>query len=90
MIAIRGRWTPAAAGLIVAAAMWIARKDYRWSWIIPLGFPVVGGCISWFNASPLKAPAYFCAGWGALFFVDGATTLIRYLLQHPAPKEPAA
>lgn len=90
MIAIQSRWTPSAAGVIVGVGMCISRKDYRWSWMVPLGFPIVGVCITLFSASLQKAPVYFCAGWGVLFFVDGATTLIRYLLQNPAPKVPAA
>lgn len=90
MIIFHTRWVFTAAGVIVAAAMWIARKDYRLSWIVPAGFPLVGLYVTFFVASRHQAPAHFLAGWGLLFLLDGAVTLIRYLLENPAPKTPQA
>jgi hypothetical protein len=90
MITIHQRWVWAAEGVIVGAAMWIARKDYRLSWIVPVGFPFIGSYITIFVASRVTTPAYFLAGWGLLFLLDGGMKLIRFLLQNPAPKAPAA
>jgi hypothetical protein len=90
MIVFHSRWVFTAAGIIVAVAMWIARRDYRLSWIVPAGFPLVGLCVSLFVVSRHQAPAYFLAGWGLLFLLDGGVTLIRYTLQNPAPETPQA
>jgi energy-coupling factor transporter transmembrane protein EcfT len=90
MIVFHSRWVFTAAGVIVAVAMWVARRDYRLSWIVPAGFPLVGLYVSLFVASRHQAPAYFLAGWGLLFLLDGAFTLIRYTLQNPAPGTPQA
>jgi hypothetical protein len=86
MITIHERWVWAAAGIIMGAAMWIARDNYRLSWIVPMGFPFVGLYITIFVASPAAQPAYFLAGWGVLFLLDGGMKLVRFLLQNPAPK----
>jgi hypothetical protein len=70
--------------------MAVARTQYRVSWIVPIGFPLIGLYMTLYVTSWLKAPAYFIAGWGVIFVLDGVTALIRYLLQNPAPKVPAA
>jgi len=90
MITIHERWVSAAAGIIIGAAMWIARNNYRLSWIVPMGFPFVGLYITIFVASPGAPPACFLAGWGVLFLLDGGMKLIRFILQNPAPNVPTA
>jgi len=89
MITVRERWIWAAVGVIIGAAMGIARRNYRLSWIVPLGFPFVGLYITAF-ASHGGTAAYFLAGWGVLFVLDGGMKLIRFILQNPAPMAPAA
>jgi len=57
MLTIHERWVWAAAGIIIGAAMWLARNNYRLSWIVPVGFPFVGLYITIFVASPGAPPA---------------------------------
>jgi hypothetical protein len=90
MIAIHQRWVWTAAGLIIGLAMAIARRQYRMTWIVPVGFPIVGLLTTLYVTSRQKAPAVFLVGWGVLFVLDGGTALTRYLLQNPAPKAPTA
>lgn len=87
-VIIQDRWIWSACGALFSAAMIIGRRVYRWTWILPVGFPIVGLIITTF-APPHRGPAYFITGLGILFVLDGATTLIRYLLQNPKPKAPA-
>jgi len=87
MIVIHQRWIWTAAGTMFSAAMIIARKDFRISWIPPVGFPILGLCITTF-APPHMGPALFISGMGLLFVLDGTTTLIRYILQNPKPQAP--
>jgi uncharacterized protein YhhL (DUF1145 family) len=89
MILIQARWIWTAAGTTFSIAMIIARRDFRMSWIPPVGFPILGLYITAF-APPHRGGAYFISGMGLLFVLDGATTLIRYLLQNPRPKVPTA
>jgi hypothetical protein len=89
MILFHTRWVGPVAGLILGIAMWIAREDYRVSWIVPLGFPIVGLCLAFLVAPGERAPGLFLAGWGLLFVLDGAVTLVRYVWQNPTPKAPA-
>jgi len=90
MVAIHQRWVWTAAGLIVGIAMAIARRQYRMTWIVPVGFPIVGLLTTLYVTSREKSPAVFLVGWGVLFVLDGGSALIRYLLQNPAPKGPTA
>jgi hypothetical protein len=90
IVAIHQWWVWLAASLIVSAAMVVARRQFRVSWIVPLGFPILGLLMTRFPSPLHQAPAYFLVGWGVLFLLDGAFTLIRYLLQNPAPKATAA
>ena len=85
-MAIGERWVWSAAGVVVGVAMWIARKDYRLSWIVVLGFPFIGVSMTIFLASRMNGPAYFLAGWGVLFLFDGVITLIRYIFTNPVAR----
>ena len=89
LIGVHHRWVWAAAGILVGAAMAAARQQYRVSWIVPIGFPLVGLYMTLYVTSWLKAPAYFIVGWGIIFVLDGGSALIRYLVQNPGPKAPA-
>jgi hypothetical protein len=85
-VAIRQWWVWLAASLFVSASMVVARRQFRVSWIVPVGFPILGLLMTRYPVSLHKAPAYFLVGWGILFLLDGGFTLVRYLLQNPAPK----
>lgn len=85
---IRARWIWTAAGVLFSTAMIIARKEFRLSWIMPLGFPMLGLATTTF-APRHHAPAFFLAGMGLLILLDGAEKLIRYLLSNPRPKADA-
>ncbi len=86
---IRSPWICSATGVLLAAATWFgARNEQRLSWIVLGGFPIVGFWMSVFLSPAIIGPeriAYFLAGAGVLFFLDGAASLIRYLLRNPRP-----
>ncbi|HEY6371545.1 MAG TPA: hypothetical protein VIX37_13275 [Candidatus Sulfotelmatobacter sp.] len=86
---IEARWKWTVAGILFSVAMILARKDYRLSWILPVGFPILGLYITAL-VPRLQGSSYFICGMGLLFVLDGAVTLIRYLLRNPKPKAPAA
>jgi hypothetical protein len=89
----RNPWVCSAAGLLLAAAMWFgAHREQRMSWIVLVGFPLAGFYTSIFLPRGTVGPervAYFLAGGGALFFLDGAASLIRFLLRNPRPSSTA-
>jgi len=86
-VVIHVRWIWTGAGVLFSIAMTIARRDFRFSWILPVGFPILGLSITTFVPNNLGAD-YFVAGMGLLFMLGGGTTLIRYLLRNPRPKVP--
>jgi hypothetical protein len=87
-VLIHARWVWTVAGTIFSVAMIIARKDFRMTWIPPLGFPILGLLITTFAPRHLGG-SYFVTGMGLLFVLDGAFTLIRFLIQNPRPKASA-
>lgn len=86
---IRSTWVCAAAGLLMAAAIWLgARHEQRLSWIILGGFPLVGFWMAIFLGRDTVGPeriAYLLAGGGLLFFLDGALSLVHFLRRNPRP-----
>jgi len=88
-IVIQARWKWTAAATLFSIAMIIARRDFRMSWIPPVGFPILGLCITTF-APAHTGGAYFVGGMGLLFVLDGGSTLVRYLLENPRQKAPTA
>jgi len=84
---VQNRW-------ICAAALWLsARKDQQLSWIVLAGFPFAGFYMTMFLASHVTGPdriAYFLAGGGVLFVLDGVVSLIRYIRQNPMARVPQA
>lgn len=90
VIALRQRWVWLAAGLIASTAIFMARKQFHMSWVMPIGFAVLGACMTVFHPSLKVAPGIFVLGWGTVFVLEGTFTLIRYLWLNPEPKEPTA
>jgi hypothetical protein len=89
VVAIRQRWVWLVAGLIVSAAMILARKQFHMSWIAPAGFALLGLLMTYSQPALHQAPSLFLVGWGVIFVLDGTFTLIRYLLLNPQPKAAA-
>jgi hypothetical protein len=89
---IANRWICAVAGVVLAAALWLgSRKDERLSWIVLVGFPFIGFYMTAFLAMHVSGPdrvAYFLAGGGVLFVLEGAWKLIQYLRSHPRVELP--
>jgi hypothetical protein len=85
----RNPWVCSVAGLMMSAAMWIAaRREQQLTWIALAGFPIMGIALTLFLPLSIAGPervAWFIAGSGALFFLDGAFTLFRYLRANPQP-----
>ena len=51
-IIIHERWIWAAAGVMFSIAMIIERRDFRMTWIPPVGFPILGLYIAAFAPPP--------------------------------------
>jgi drug/metabolite transporter (DMT)-like permease len=86
MLLIENRWTPTVVSVLLASALWALRKREKVSWITIAGLPVLGICLTIFVTPGAYAPhrmAWLIAGWGALFVLEGAIALTRYLLQNP-------
>jgi len=86
---IHQRWVWTATGTLFSIAMIIARRTFRFSWILPVGFPLLGLYITTFAPRHMGG-TYLIIGMGMLFILDGAATLITYLIRNPMPKAPAA
>lgn len=91
---IPDRWICVAAGIVMSIGLWIGtRKEQPLSWLVLAGFPVVGIGMALFVAGHVVGPdrgAYFLASAGALFFLEGALTLVGYLRRDPMPKQTQA
>ncbi len=91
-IFIKNPWVCTVAGVMIAAGLWVERKDARMSWVILGGFPIVGLLITLFlpaRATPPDRALYFLAGWGVLFALDGLIALVRYLIRNPVARAAA-
>ena len=86
MLLIENRCTPTVLSVLLPSALWALRKCEKVSWITIVGLPVLGICLTIFvtpGAYPPHRMAWLIAGWGALFVLEGAIALTRYLLQNP-------
>jgi hypothetical protein len=85
----RNPWVCSVAGLMMSAAMWFAaRREQQLTWVALAGFPIMGIALTLFLPLAIAGPervAWFIAGSGAIFFLDGAFTLFRYLRANPQP-----
>lgn len=100
MLFIGSRWVPLVMSTMFASAMSVLRRRERISWIVILGLPALGVFLSisigpsdWHSTGAAYPPyrlAWLMAGWGALFMLQGAIALTRYLLQNPESKVDAS
>jgi hypothetical protein len=89
MLLIESRWVYTVSGLLFALALWALRRNEKVSWIAIVGLPILGACMTVFfvpGSYPPNRVAWFMAGWGGLFVLDGTIALTRYLLRNPMPK----
>lgn len=87
MMFIHNRWICFPTGMVMSAAVWFgSRKEQCVSGIVLAGLPLVGLYLTIFVADHVvgaERVAYFLAGAGAVFFLDGAVSLIRFLRRNP-------
>lgn len=89
MLLIESRWVYTVVGVLFALAMWALRRNEKVSWVAIVGLPILGTCMTVFfvpGSYPPNRVAWFMAGWGGLFVLDGTIALTRYLLRHPMSK----
>lgn len=89
LLLIESRWAYTVIGVLFALALWALRRNERVSWIAIVGLPILGTCMTVFSVQgsyPPNRVAWFMAGWGGLFVLDGTIALTRYLLRNPMSK----
>ena len=89
MLLIENLWAPTVVSVLLASALWALRKHEKVSWITIVGLPVLGICLTIVvtpGAYPPHRMAWLIAGWGALFVLEGAIALTRYLVQNPGSR----
>lgn len=89
LLLIESRWAYTVIGVLFALALWALRRNERVSWIAIVGLPILGTCMTVFSVPgsyPPNRVAWFMAGWGGLFVLDGTIALTRYLLRNPMSK----
>ena len=89
LLLIESRWAYTVIGVLFALALWALRRNEKVSWIAIVGLPILGICMTVFSVPgsyPPNRVAWFMAGWGGLFVLDGTIALTRYLLRNPMSK----
>jgi hypothetical protein len=89
MLLIDSRWVYTAISVLFALALWVLGRNERTSWLTIMALPILGLSMTIFvgpGRYPPHGVAWFMAGWGGLFMLDGAIALVRYLLRNPRPK----
>lgn len=89
LLLIESRWAYTVIGVLFALALWALRRNEKVSWIAIVGLPILGTCVTAFSVPgsyPPNRVAWFMAGWGGLFVLDGTIALTRYLLRNPMSK----
>ena len=88
MLLIENRWVYTVLGVLFALALWVLRRNEKVSWIAIVGLPILGAYVTFFvpGSYPPHRIAWFMAGWGGLFVLDGTIALTRYLLRNPISK----
>lgn len=86
-------WIYAAAGLVLALALWIMNgKDFRLSWFAIGGIPLIGILLA-ISPPDVLTPAhrlgYFVFACGLWIVADGVVSLVRHLSRNPMAGVPA-
>jgi hypothetical protein len=85
---IHAPWICALIGIVTGAALWLAtRQEAHFSWIIVLGFPLLGFYLTTLEVAPRARIGYFDLGAGFLFLLEGVVTLLIFLRRNPAVAE---
>ncbi|MGB7844103.1 MAG: hypothetical protein WBL63_00680 [Candidatus Acidiferrum sp.] len=90
---IHSPWACFVVSLLMATGLcFIARNERRASWVLLVGLPIAGFGLSIALPRGIAGPtrfAYLLACGGLLLFLDGAVSLIRFLLRNPRPSSTA-
>jgi hypothetical protein len=77
-------WICVAAGIMWAVAFWLGnRENWRPSWLVLIGLPLIGFLLAVRPVERFDRVAYFLGGGGVLYVLDGAISLIRYIRRNP-------
>lgn len=88
-LTVASPWICVLLGFTTAGALWWGtRFDKSLSWIVIVGFVLLGFYMAVFAIPPSERLKVMVAGWGSLFVLGGTITFIRYLLAHPSPPSP--
>lgn len=81
-------WINLVLGFTVSAALWWGtRFDRSLSWLVIIGFVLLGFYMFFFSIPPSERLKVLVAGSGVLFTLGGTATFIRYLFVHPKTNE---
>ena len=84
---IHAPWVCAVTGLLTGFLLWLAtRTDARLSWIIVLGFPLLGFGMTALQIAPRQRVNVFIFGAGFLFLLEGLVALLLYLRRNPVAR----
>jgi hypothetical protein len=84
-------WICTLTALVMAIILWLGtRTDKSISFLVVLGFPIVGFYVDTLKVAPHFRVGYFILGVGFLFLLEGAISLLLYLRRNPVPSTPQA
>jgi hypothetical protein len=77
-------WICTLTALVMAIILWLGtRTDKSISFLVVLGFPVVGFYVDTLKVAPHFRVGYFILGVGFLFLLEGLISLLLYLPRNP-------
>lgn len=80
-------WICVVAGIMWAVAFWLGnRENWRASWLVLIGLPLMGFFLAVFPVERFERLAYFVGGTGLLFLLDGMIALICYVRRNRVPQ----
>jgi hypothetical protein len=84
-------WICTLTALVMAIILWLCtRTDRSISFLVVLGFPVVGFYVDTLKVAPHFRVGYFILGVGFLFLLEGLVSLLLYLRRNPLASTPQA
>lgn len=87
-LVVSSPWICILFGFTTAGALWWGtRFDKSLSWIVIVGFVLLGFYMAIFSVPPPERLRVMVAGWGSLFVLGGTVTFLRFLCAHPAAHE---